>query len=111
MVLLGVHLARRLALSARYRLDFVSVVADLAIAIVFLVKAAILNSTRLDCQVLLREKCKLPLSPSLRLSEKPVLLNSLRALFSFRGCAHRRTRRPRVAERQGVQARPEPDHR
>ena len=52
----AVYLTRRLSNSKRYGIELLSVPTDILFAVLFLVKGALLNSTRLDCEVLLEEK-------------------------------------------------------
>jgi len=56
LVLLAAHVSPRLSLLRRYRLESLSVPADVCFAILVLVGGAFLDSTRLDCQGLLAEK-------------------------------------------------------
>ena len=52
----AVYLSHKMSNSKRYRLELLSIPTDLLLAVLFLVKGALLNSTRLDCEVLLEEK-------------------------------------------------------
>jgi hypothetical protein len=52
----GVYFSHKMPNSKRYGLELVSVPADILFAVLFLVKGALLNSTRLDCEVLLEAK-------------------------------------------------------
>jgi hypothetical protein len=60
IALASVWLSPKLSTSKRYGLEFLSIPTDLLCAILFLVKGALLNSTRLDCQALMEEKCETP---------------------------------------------------
>lgn len=53
------YLVRKLSYPMRYILEMLSVPFDLLCAGVYLAKSAILNSTRLDCEGLVKEKCTL----------------------------------------------------
>lgn len=56
VVILMMYLVRKLPYASRYKLEMVSVPFDLLCAGVYLAKGAILNSTRLACEGLVKEK-------------------------------------------------------